>query len=76
MPFEKSLDQPDVALPPVCQHLRTKAMYVHGTRETPSVHESSGHCWCNLTQHVRGPDSLLVDRKSCDSSRPCYQSLL
>ncbi len=76
MPFEKSLDEPHVVLPALCQHLRSKAMYVHGDRELAVIQSGTGHCWCNLTQNVRGPDSQLVDRVGCDVRRPCYQASL
>jgi hypothetical protein len=43
----------------------------------PEMEETgSGHCWCDHTQHILGPDSQVVDRRACNSNRPCYQAVL
>ncbi len=79
MPFQKSLDVlPAGPLESICRHMRTKSMFVAGELEpVPEVPGAgSGHCWCNLTQHVMGPDAQLVDRASCSSARPCYVATL
>jgi len=46
--------------------------------EPPAEMEDSGsgHCWCSHTQHVFGPDNLLVARRECNSSRTCYEAVL
>jgi len=78
MVYERSLDEPSEPLQVVCRHLRSKAILVAGQMEPPAdmQHSGSGHCWCNWTQHVFGPDEKLVDRRGCDSSRPCYEAVL
>ncbi len=78
MPFELLLDEPTEPLQPVCRHLRSKAIYVAGQMEPPAEMQQSGsgHCWCNLTQHVQGPDNGLVDRRGCNGDRPCYERVL
>jgi hypothetical protein len=53
-------------------------MYVAGQMEPPPEMQQtgSGHCWCNMTQNVFGPDAAIVDRRACDSSRACYEGML
>ena len=64
---------------PQCAHLRSKGMYVTGYMD-PASEDVEGHgdgyCWCNQTQHMYGPDDQFVDRQQCNTSRPCYQSVL
>jgi hypothetical protein len=60
---------------PTCQHLRSKGMYVSGQRELAEG-IGDGHCWCNKTQHVLGPDDGLVSRTRCDATRRCFQAVL
>jgi len=74
MPYERSLDLPITVVQPICRHLLSKSMYLSGTREVSS--SGAGHCWCNRTQDLRGPDSQLVDRQACNSNRTCYESVL
>ena len=78
MPYSRSFDEMEGPLQPVCRHLRSKAIYVAGQMEPPAEmqHTGSGHCWCNHTLHVLGPDSQLVDRRDCNSARPCYEGVL
>jgi hypothetical protein len=76
MPFEKALDQVVTVEQPICRHLLAKSMYLSGTRELPPGHNSAGHCWCNLTQDVRGPDSQLVQPRACNSNRTCYDPVV
>jgi hypothetical protein len=78
MPYERSFDEPDEPLEAVCRHLRSKAIFVAGQMEPPAEIErmGSGHCWCNLTQHVLGPDDGQVDRRGCNSVRACYEVTL
>jgi len=75
MPFQKSYDLPLSPSDQVCIHLRNKSMYVTGSIE-PEHPEEPGrrHCWCNLTQHVVGPDQGEVDRPKCIPGRDCYRS--
>jgi hypothetical protein len=55
-------------------HLRNKAVYVTGDmKSVDDPEESCGHCWCNRTQHIVGPDQQGVDRQSCVAGRQCYQ---
>jgi hypothetical protein len=61
---------------PTCLHLRSKGMYVTGQRDLDGSDIGDGHCWCSKTQQVLGPDSQLVARLKCDSSRQCYQAAL
>ena len=64
---------------PGCRHLRSKGMYITGLlnpAEEDYDHMGDGHCWCNRTQNVIGPDDQLVDRPSCSTTRDCYESLL
>jgi hypothetical protein len=78
MAYERSFDEPNGPLPVVCRHLRSKAIYVSGQMEPPAEIEKlgSGHCWCNWTQHILGPDDQLVDRGGCNSGRTCYEAVL
>ena len=75
MPFEKSYDDPQSAAGPACVYLRSKSMYVSGDAKSLDRLDDSNsqHCWCNLTQHVRGPDQQAVDRRSCTPGRDCYR---
>ncbi len=78
MAYTRSLDETAEPLQPICRHLRSKAIYVAGQMEPPAEMEQtgSGHCWCSMTQHVFGPDNLLVERRGCDSARTCYEAVL
>jgi hypothetical protein len=78
MPYSRSFDEPSEPLPPVCRHLRSKAIYVAGQMQPAADIEQmgSGHCWCNHTQHVLGPDSQRADRRECNGNRPCYEAVL
>ena len=78
MPYSRSFDEEAGPLQPICQHLRSKAIYVAGQMEPPPEMTAmgSGHCWCNQTLHVLGPDNDLVDRRTCNSNRACYQGVL
>jgi hypothetical protein len=78
MPYSRSFGEATGPLQPVCRHLRSKAIYVAGQMEPPAeiVEMGSGHCWCNFTQHVYGPDNVMVDRRDCNANRPCYEPTL
>ena len=59
---------------PVCVYLRSKAMYVTGDLEPAHLDEEGSHfCWCNLTQHVMGPDGRPINRARCTPGRDCYR---
>jgi hypothetical protein len=75
MAFQKIYDQSLPITTPPCIHLRSKAMYVSGQHRVPEHPDEAGsqHCWCNITQHVRGPDLETVDRPSCIPGRECYR---
>ncbi len=75
MAFEKQHEPPEAPTDAICIHLRNKAMYVTGDMRPPRevVEEHSGHCWCNITQHVVGPDRKGVDPIDCAAGRDCYQ---
>ena len=65
----------DVIENPACIHLRSKAVYVTGELEPQHLDEIDSHehnCWCNLNQHVIGPDEAPVLRRSCVPGRQCY----
>ena len=78
MPFTREYDSDENAAAAsagaACIHLRSKAMYVIGQRDAnhPDEFGVSG-CWCNMTQHVFGPDNLGVGRQECVSGRECFQ---
>jgi hypothetical protein len=75
MAFEKHYDaQPRVTTPP-CIHLRSKAMCVAGELRDVEHPDEAGsqHFWCNMTQHVLGPDEAHVLRHTCVPGRDCYR---
>ncbi len=78
MPYERSFDESGDPLQVVCRHLRSKAIFVAGQMEPPAdmQQSGSGHCWCNHTQNVFGPDNEVVTRRACDSARACYEAVL
>ncbi|REK12727.1 MAG: hypothetical protein DWQ37_10890 [Planctomycetota bacterium] len=78
MPYSRSFGEQAGPIQPICRHMRSKAIYVTGKMEPSAemVDMGSGHCWCNHTQHILGPDSELVERRACNSSRDCYESVL
>ena len=74
MPFEKEYDLPEPIEHAPCALMRSKAMYVTGRRTPNHADEEGSHyCWCNLTQHVRGPDQEHVDRQICIAGRGCFR---
>lgn len=75
MPFEKYYDVERPTHEPACVHLRSKAMYVTGSLRNPEHPGEAGtpHCWCNITQHVLGPDRGDVARQRCIPGRDCYR---
>ena len=74
MAFEKHYDLPEPVEHEPCVHLRSKAIYVTGELTPNHTDEDGSHyCWCNLTQHVIGPDQSDVDHRSCSPDRDCYK---
>jgi hypothetical protein len=75
MPFEKYYDVQQPVTEPACIHLRSKAMYVTGDLRNPDHPDEVGsqYCWCNMTQHVIGPDQQEVGRPLCISGRQCFR---
>ena len=62
---------------PACMHYRSKAMYVTGKLDPTHLDERESHdeyCWCNMTQHVMGPDEKSVRRCDCIEGRDCFCS--
>ncbi|MBM3999207.1 MAG: hypothetical protein FJ297_06650 [Planctomycetes bacterium] len=76
MAFTKYYDLPEPAAGPACIFLRSKALYLHGEHRDPSRPEDGGspYCWCNVTQHMLGPDQLHVNRAECVAGRDCFRS--
>ncbi len=75
MAFTKHYDLPEPITTPPCIHLRSKSMYVHGELRDPNKPDDGGsqYCWCNLTQHILGPDEKSVARRQCIPGRDCYR---
>lgn len=76
MAYQRTFDDPKEPLPAPCIFLRSKAIYVTGDPDPQSKEEEGStrfNCWCNLTQHVIGPDQQLVERPSCIDGRGCFQ---
>ncbi len=76
MAFTKYYDEQNPPEHPPCIHLRSKAMCVTGSLCAPDHpdEEGSQYCWCNMTQHLVGPDENYVDATKCVPERPCYRS--
>lgn len=65
--------------PPLCQHLRSKRMYVTNSFEVEAGSDEDrehcyGHCWCLKTMYDFGPDDQRVHRKACQPGRACYEA--
>jgi hypothetical protein len=74
MAFKKSNSGIEPISGPACVHLRNKEMYVDGDRQSlDKAAEQGAHCWCNLTQHILGPDQADVQRQTCVPGRTCYR---
>ena len=76
MPYVRKTETDASRTQPACRHWRNKAMYVAGRWEGDEIDNSSSHCWCNLTQHVIGPDDQSVSRMECTAGRACYEPRL
>ncbi len=77
MPHERTTPTPDYTISR-CVHFRSKAMYVTGQLDPESIDEQHNHgenCWCNLTQHVVGPDQQLVTLDECTYGRGCFRNV-
>ncbi len=76
MAFLKLYDEQRPMNEPNCIHLRSKAIYVSGEIRKPEHpdEEGSQYCWCNMTQHVLGPDRRDVERVRCIPGRECYRA--
>ncbi len=78
MGYQRKFDDGKPTQPqPPCMNLRSKAIYVTGDPDPQSPEEEGStrfNCWCNLSQHVIGPDQQLVDRDACVSGRSCFAS--
>ena len=76
MPFKRYTDEAKPIREPACIHLRSKALFITGEVQNPAHPDDSGsHCWCNLTQHIIGPDQSAVDRTSCIPGRHCFRDI-
>jgi hypothetical protein len=77
MAYQRSYDDElKVVNQPACVFLRSKGMYVTGDVNPSHFDEADSHlqsCWCNLTQHVIGPDRLDVHRSRCIPGRECFR---
>jgi len=59
-----------------CLHFLSKGMFVSGKLQPTHAEDGmgDGHCWCNQTQYVMGPDKSLVERIACRPGRACYEA--
>ena len=76
MGYQRSFNDKNVQPLPPCMNLRSKAIYVTGNPDPQSPEEEGStrfNCWCNKTQHVIGPDQVLVDRHACVDGRDCFE---
>jgi len=59
---------------PICQHLRTKALYIPGgSLQNLAETNPNSHYWCNCTMQVVGPDSRFVSPDNCKQTRTCFK---
>ncbi len=76
MAYERIFPARDASQSPVCIHLRSKGMYVSGSRDALHADEHDSHvqnCWCNVTQHVVGPDEAHATVNDCIRGRDCFR---
>jgi hypothetical protein len=63
----------------LCQHLRTKKMYIPAqaheafSGEAGEDGQANGHCWCNCTLTETGPDDGPVGPERCRFGRFCFE---
>ena len=77
MPYQRTIEPRDSAAAPQCIHFRSKAMCVTGElrpRDPDEKHNHDQNCWCNMTQHVLGPDRSLVQLDVCVGGRECFRA--
>lgn len=61
---------------PVCQHLRTKALYIPGGSLKNLIETNPGsYYWCNCTMTAVGPDDDFVSPNGCKKSRHCFEEV-
>jgi hypothetical protein len=62
----------------ICQHLRTKKMYVPAQADQVMEQLAAGDnrplCWCNCTLRELGVDDQPVGAAVCQPGRSCYQA--
>jgi hypothetical protein len=77
MAFEKHYGLPQLTETSPCAMLRSKAIYVTGSLVNPDHPDEEGakYCWCNMTQHILGPDQKDVNQSDCAPGRHCYREL-
>lgn len=76
MAYKRYIDELSLPQLPPCMFLRSKAIYVTGDPDPKSPDEIGStrfNCWCNKTQHVMGPDNVLVERSTCIEGRDCFR---
>jgi len=65
--------------PPVCQHLRTKIMFIPAlaaeasATSNPQVDPGPCHYWCNCTLTEVGPDDQAAHPQVCLPQRSCFE---
>jgi hypothetical protein len=61
---------------PICQRLRTKALYVPGGGlQNLTETNPNSHYWCNCTMQVVGPDGRFVSPDNCKNFRSCFKPI-
>ncbi len=58
--------------PGLCQHLRTKKMYLAGVAD-PFEDSGSTVYWCMKTMTCPGADGGFVSPEDCREHRPCFE---
>ena len=61
----------------VCQHLRTKAIYIPGgNRQNLTKNNPETHYWCNANMsNMVGPDDKFIAPDSCQFHRSCFHNV-
>jgi hypothetical protein len=76
MPYKRIRGESRPIREPACIYLRSKALFTTGEIQNPEHADDSGaHCWCNITQHVIGPDQSDVERATCIPGRNCFREI-
>lgn len=73
--YARNLDEQHPIRETPCVYLRNKTLFVTGQLRNPEHPDQADvqHCWCNLTQHVMGPDQRQVEMRSCVNGRGCFR---